>query len=217
MLRGATKRANNAPLALVIEPSKELAEQTLKQIEAFKRNLNNPKIKEVLIVGGIPVKNQIAELENGVDIVVATPGRLDDLISTDCLSLEQVRFFVLDEVDGLLGQGHRDLILRIFRKIPTVSADGRRLQMIVCSATLHNFEVKKLADQIMHFPTWVDLKGQDSVPDTIHHCVCVIDPKEDTTWRNLKTHVNTDGVHATDRLNYHSESKGFFSRKINQI
>jgi ATP-dependent RNA helicase DDX1 len=208
VLRGSAKRANNAPLALIIEPSKELAEQTLKQVETFKKNLTNPSIKDLLIVGGIPIKNQIADLENGVDIVVATPGRLDDLISTDRLSLSQVRFFILDEVDGLLSQGHRDLITKIYKRIPGVTADGKRLQMIVCSATLHNFEVKKLADQLMHFPTWIDLKGQDSVPDTIHHCVCVMDPKEDTTWRNLRRHVQTDAVHATDRLNYQSESKG---------
>lgn len=55
--------------------------------------------------------------------------------------------------------------------MPTVTLDGKRLQMVVCSATLHNFEVKKLADSIMHFPTWVDLKGQDAVPETVHHVV----------------------------------------------
>jgi ATP-dependent RNA helicase DDX1 len=55
--------------------------------------------------GGLPVKEQIASLESGVDIIVATPGRLDDLISTERLSLNQVRFFILDEVDGLLSQG----------------------------------------------------------------------------------------------------------------
>lgn len=55
--------------------------------------------------------------------------------------------------------------------MPSVTVDGKRLQMIVCSATLHNFEVKKLADSIMHFPTWVDLKGQDAVPETVHHVV----------------------------------------------
>lgn len=108
----------------------------------------------------------------------------------------------------MLTQGHRDLINRIYRKIPGVSAEGKRLQMIVCSATLHNFEVKKLAETIMHFPTWIDLKGQDSVPETVHHCVCLIDPKEDVSWRGLKRHVQTDGVHATDRLNYQSESRG---------
>ena len=107
----------------------------------------------------MPIKDQLASIDHGVDIIVATPGRLDDLISTERLSLNQVRFFVLDEVDGLLSQGHRELIMKIFRKIPSIAADGRRLQLIVCSATLHNFEVKKLADQIMHFPMWVDLKG----------------------------------------------------------
>ncbi len=213
--RGPVNRANNAPLALIIEPSKELAEQTLKQVQTFKKYL--PSIRELLLVGGMPLKEQLAALDNGVDIVVATPGRLDDLISTEKLSVDHVRFFVLDEVDGLLTQGHKDMIMRLHRKIPKVTFDGKRLQMIVCSATLHNFEVKKLAEQIMHFATWVDLKGQDTVPDTIHHCVCVIDPKEDTEWRALKKHVQTDAVHATDRLNFHSESKEMLSEAVKML
>ena len=61
--------------------------------------------------------------------------------------------------------------MKLHQKMPSVTLDGKRLQMIVCSATLHNFEVKKLADSIMHFPTWVDLKGQDAVPETVHHVV----------------------------------------------
>lgn len=52
-----------------------------------------------------------------------------------------------------------------------MTSDGARLQMIVCSATLHSFEVKKLADTLMHFPTWVDLKGEDAVPESVHHVV----------------------------------------------
>lgn len=165
----------------------------------------------------MPVKDQLAALDRGCDIVVATPGRLDDLINTQKLLLNHVRFLILDEVDGLLTQGHRDFINRIYRQIPNVSPDGKRLQMIVCSATLHNFEVKKLAETIMHFPTWVDLKGQDSIPDTIHHCVCIVDPREDTSWRNLKRRVQTDGVHATDRLNFQSESKGLHEIQFKKI
>lgn len=80
-----------------------------------------------------------------VDIVVGTPGRLEDLISGGQLSLAQCRFFVLDEADGLLKQGHTDLIDRLHRQIPKITSDGKRLQMIVCSATLHAFEVKKMA------------------------------------------------------------------------
>ena len=162
----------------------------------------------------MPIKDQIASLKDGVDIVVATPGRLDDLISTGSLLLNQVRFFILDEVDALLSQGHKDMIVRMYKQIPGFTSDGKRLQMIVCSATLHNFDVKKLAEQIMHFPTWVDLKGQDSVPDTIHHCVCIVDPKVDVSWRSLKRQIRTDGVHANDNLNFHNESEETLSEAV---
>lgn len=88
-------------------------------------------------------------LQKGVDIIVATPGRLEDLISNGSISLDQCRFFVLDEADGLLKQGHEGLITRLHGKIPKITCDGRRLQMIVCSATLHSFEVKKMAVSIV--------------------------------------------------------------------
>jgi ATP-dependent RNA helicase DDX1 len=137
-------------------------------------------------------------------------GRLNDFISGGQISLSQVRFFILDEAvcvqcfvfqltiltqDGLLAQGHKELIVSVHKGIPKCTPDGRRLQMIVCSATLHNFDVKKLAvyfvfyifiisaqDQLMHFPQWVDLKGEDSVPDTVHHVVVICDPKKDRRW-----------------------------------
>jgi len=64
----------------------------------------------------------------------------------------------LDEVDGLLQQGNLQLITRLHDKIPRMFDDGVRLQMVACSATLHNFDVKKLAEKIMYFPNWVDLK-----------------------------------------------------------
>lgn len=114
--------------------------------------------------------------------------------------LTHCRFFVLDEADGLLKQGYSGLIDRIHKQIPKITSDGSRLQMIVCSATLHDFEVKKMANRLMHFPTWVDLKGEDSVPETVHHCVVKVDPQLDTTWKNLRQHVQTDGVHSKDNV-----------------
>lgn len=63
-------------------------------------------------------------------------------------------------------------------------------QVIVCSATLHSFDVKKLSERIMHFPTWVDLKGEDSVPETVHHVVVPVNPKSDRLWERLgKNHI----------------------------
>jgi len=77
---------------------------------------------------------------------VATPGRLEDLVGTGQLILSQCRFFVLDEADALVkDRGTGALIHRIHQQIPKMTPDGKRLQMIVCSATLHDFEVKKLA------------------------------------------------------------------------
>lgn len=64
---------------------------------------------------------------------------------TGYLSLVNCRFFVLDEADGLLKGGYTDLIERLHKQMPKITSDGRRLQMIVCSATLHAFEVKKMA------------------------------------------------------------------------
>lgn len=190
----------NAPQAIIIEPTRELAEQTFNQFEKFKKYLKDPPIRELLLAGGQSSKQQIDELQRGVDIIVATPGRLEDLISQGYVLLTHCRFFVLDEADGLLKQGYGNFIDRIHKQIPKITADGRRLQMIVCSATLHDFEVKKMADRLMHFPTWVDLKGEDAVPDTVHHCVVMVDPQKDSSWKNMRQHVQTDAVHAKDNV-----------------
>jgi len=139
-------------------------------------------------------------LNSGVDIIVATPGRLEDLIQGGYLLLTHCGFFVLDEADGLLKQGYTELIDRLHRQIPKITSDGKRLQMIVCSATLHAFEVKKMAERLMHFPTWVDLKGEDAVPETVHHVIVLVDPQKDKSWRNLRTYIETDGVHARDEM-----------------
>ncbi|CAG9860100.1 unnamed protein product [Phyllotreta striolata] len=196
-----TKIINNAPQAIIIEPSRELAEQTSNQIKNFKKHLSDPAVRELLVIGGVNVKTQISELQNvGADIIVGTPGRLEDLIQGGYLSLANCRFFILDEADGLLKQGYTDFIERLHKQMPKITSDGKRLQMIVCSATLHAFEVKKMAEKLMHFPTWVDLKGEDAVPETVHHVVVKIDPQNDKSWHRLKRRIATDGVHAQDNI-----------------
>uniref|UniRef100_A0A4W5JZN8 ATP-dependent RNA helicase DDX1 n=1 Tax=Hucho hucho TaxID=62062 RepID=A0A4W5JZN8_9TELE len=125
------KAAAIGPKALIVEPSKELAEQTLNNVNQCKRYVDNPKLRyNLLIIGGVPARDQLAVLEQGVDIVVGTPGRLDDLISTGKLTLSQVRFLVLDECDGLLTAGYTDFIMRIYNQIPQVTSDGKRLQVL---------------------------------------------------------------------------------------
>ncbi|KAF4801092.1 ATP-dependent RNA helicase DDX1 [Turdus rufiventris] len=175
----------NAPKALIVEPSRELAEQTLNNVKQFKKYVDNPKLRELLIIGGVAARDQLSVLEQGVDIVVGTPGRLDDLIATGKINLSQVRFLVLDEA------------------------------VIVCSATLHSFDVKKLSEKIMHFPTWVDLKGEDSVPETVHHVVVPVNPKADKLWERLgKNHIRTDEVHAKDNTRPGANTPEMWSEAI---
>uniref|UniRef100_F1KXS1 ATP-dependent RNA helicase n=1 Tax=Ascaris suum TaxID=6253 RepID=F1KXS1_ASCSU len=193
----------NAPACIIIEPTKELAEQTNTQIETFKKYLEKPSIRNALVIGSVPVGEQVRMISAGVDIITCTPGRLEDFIQSGKISLSNVRFFILDEADSLVSaKTHLPTIERIHAALPKITASGDRLQMIVCSATLHNFDVKKLADKMMHFPQWVDLKGQDTVPDTVHHVVCMVDAKNDRMWIRIKPQerIQTDGMHVNDEI-----------------
>ncbi|EAA13221.5 ATP-dependent RNA helicase Ddx1 [Anopheles arabiensis] len=213
----AAKPKPNAPQAIVIEPSRELAEQTFNQIRKFKKHLKDPEVRELLLIGGVNVREQIEVLQRGVDIIVATPGRLEDLIGGGYVLLNSCRFFVLDEADGLLKQGYTEMIDRLHKQIPKITSDGRRLQMVVCSATLHSFEVKKMAERLMHFPTWVDLKGEDAVPETVHHVVCMVDPQKDISWQSMRTHIQTDGVHARDNVRPGSNTAETLSEAVKML
>jgi len=203
-----------SPAALIMEPSRELAQQTHDQCNLFKKYMPDPTPKCSLLVGGASARDQMYELESGVDIVTGTPGKIADFVGSGKLMLDQVRFLVFDEVDGLLSQNQGNLIQELFSKCPKMSNDGRRLQVIVCSATLHNFDVKKLAEKIMHFPTWIDLKGQDSVPDTLHHTVLWVDPTMDTSWKGLREKVATDGIHYEDNISPNSTTPETLSEAI---
>lgn len=195
---GGARKKGRQPLALILEPSKELAQQTHDQITLFRKFLPAPGVREALLIGGMSAKDQIRALQDGVDIVVGTPGRIEDFVSTGKLDLSQVRFYILDEADGLISQGHLQLLESLHTLFSKQTGDSRRLQMIVASATLHSPDVKRMAEKLMHFPTWIDLKGQDAVPETVHHCVVHIDPTKDAWWHKPTHRVTTDGVHAHD-------------------
>ncbi|KAL3117863.1 hypothetical protein niasHT_006295 [Heterodera trifolii] len=217
---GSQARKPNAPMCLIVEPTKELAQQTYDQIERFRKYLDKPKIRSVLAVSGIPMGQQVAAINAGVDILTCTPGRIRGLVQEGQVELDQIRFFVLDEADSLLG-GQSDsaqIVHELHSRIPKYSEFGDRLQMIVCSATLHNMAVQRLATQYMYFPQWIDLKGQDSVPETVHQVVCMVDPCEDKSWIRLRSKpgqsVQTDSVHARDQLRPGSDNPETLSEAV---
>lgn len=185
------------PTALIMEPSRELAQQTYDNIVLFCKFLPNPKPRAVLLIGGVDAKDQVRQLDRGCDIVVGTPGRMMDMIEGNKFSLSKVMFFCLDEADNLLDTGNYEMIMKIHARIPK---QAKRLQMLLFSATLHSQPIRNISDTLMKFATWVDLKGRDAVPETVHHALVRIDPDQaDVSWATRKVQVETDGIHAVDR------------------
>ena len=173
---GASVRSSRTPLALVLEPARDLAEQTHAHFETFSAHLTHPRVTSGLFVGGVDAKSQTETLRGGCDVAVGTPGRVLDLVESGALNLSGVRFFVLDEADRLLDAGNQGDILRLFARMPRSGPGFKSLQVLLFSATLHSPEISKLATTLCREPTWVDLKGKEHVPDTVHHAVYVVDP-----------------------------------------
>lgn len=211
---GATDRK---PLAIILEPARDLAEQTHTNVNSFKKYLQNPDIRDVLMVGGTNPKEQLKALSEGVDIVVGTPGRIIDFIEQGKLPVNAVRFFVLDEADRLLDTGNQEIILKMFRRFPKGGTGVARLQVLMFSATLHSPEVASLAKEICQNPILVDLKGKDAVPETVDHVLVHVDPKEDRSWLQTEPHVYTDGVHTVDVLGPNVDSRENWSEAVKRL
>ena len=107
------------------------------------------------------------------------------LIDSKKLFLNQCRFFVIDEADRVLAskQGDQQNALAMFSRLPT-----RGVQVMLFSGTLHLDDITKMSGKLC---TWVDLKGKEYVPDTVHHCIIPIDPKKDRQWQTNKLVRNT--------------------------
>ena len=187
-----------SPTALILEPSRELAEQVHEEVLKFGRYFGAPPLRAALLVGGVDAAAQLRSLRSGVDVVSGTPGRVLDLAQGGKLSLSAVQFLVLDEADRLLDTGSLDAIRKLHAKLPRRGRGGGRLQTLLFSATLHTAAVKALAEQLTVHPTSVDLKGRESVPETVHHLLLTVDAAADASWVEPPLPVPTDGVHRGD-------------------
>ncbi|GMR53429.1 hypothetical protein PMAYCL1PPCAC_23624, partial [Pristionchus mayeri] len=196
-------RAHKNPLAMILSPTYELVEQTLANINLFAAKLTDPPVRTVRVAGGGDTRQIIDRIDEGVEIVVGTPARVCDLVESGGIPVEGIRFLILDEADQMVSQQSARMIERLMEKLPRVTLDGKRLQIIVCSATLHNQQVKQFADRYMHFPAWIDLKGMESISETVHHVVCPVDPANDKQWIRVMHSANRledDGVHMRNEV-----------------
>jgi len=143
--------------ALVITPTRELAAQVAKSIENYSRHL---PIQSAAVFGGVRIEPQITQLQAGVDVVVATPGRLLDLYKQNAISFEQLEILVLDEADRMLELGFIDDIRQIQSLLP------KQRQTLMFSATFSK-DIKSLAHGMLTHPKLVEITPANSIVDAI--------------------------------------------------
>ena len=149
------------PRALVLTPTRELAAQVGKSIETYGQGLH---IRSSVVFGGVGIGPQIKRLRQGVSIVIATPGRLLDLVGQKALDLSRIEVLVLDEADRMLDMGFIHDIRKIIRMVP------KKRQTLFFSAT-YSKEIKALADTILYKPKLVEVARQNAPAENVDQCV----------------------------------------------
>jgi ATP-dependent RNA helicase RhlE len=152
------KHLSHRPIrALILTPTRELAAQILANIKEYGEFID---LRSAVIFGGVNQKPQVAQLRQGVDILVATPGRLIDLQNQGLLTLSKVEILVLDEADRMLDMGFLRDIERILKVLPA------KRQNLMFSATFSK-DIKKLAMGILHKPVQVEATPENTTVDAI--------------------------------------------------
>lgn len=151
--------------ALILTPTRELAIQIEESFKAYGKFLD---LKHLVIFGGVSQYNQVNTLRRGVDILVATPGRLLDLMQQNYISLRDIKFFVLDEADRMLDMGFVHDVRRIIAKLPA------QRQTLFFSATMPP-EIKQLADILLKNPVKVEVTPVSSTADTIQQALYFVE------------------------------------------
>lgn len=156
ILHGGVAKAR-MPRSLVLAPTRELAAQVAENIEKYGKYLN---LSHALIVGGVNAADQISKLERGVDILIATPGRLLDLFERGNVLLRDIKFLVIDEADRMLDMGFIPDIEKILTLLPPMR------QTLLFSATMPK-PIQKLAEKFMSNPKTVEVAPRSSAASTV--------------------------------------------------
>lgn len=197
---------------LVLTPTRELAAQVYENIIALSQFLS---LKSAVIFGGVSEKAQIATLNKGVDILVATPGRLLDFHKRRIVSFNSIKYLVLDEADRMLDMGFIHDIKRIIKATP------KQRQTLFFSATFSD-EIRKLAQQFLNDPVEVSVAARNTTAVSVDQSVCPIEkPKKaaalaqlinDNNWFQVLVFTRTK--HAANKLTKYLDKNGINSAAI---
>ena len=198
--------------ALILTPTRELAAQVYDNARAYAEYTN---LKTAVIFGGVNAKPQITTLKRGVDVLVATPGRLIDLIEQKALTLKHVEFFVLDEADRMLDMGFQRDINKVIGLLP------KKRQNLLFSATFSK-EIKALATNILHKPVSVETAPNNTAAETVKQKVYNVNKSQkaalliklvkDGHWRQVLVFTRTK--HGANKLSEKLAKAGITSAAI---
>ena len=152
--------------ALVITPTRELAAQIAESFRVYGRHVG---LRHTVIFGGVKQGSQVQALRQGVDILVATPGRLLDLLNQRMLTLKNIEIFVLDEADRMLDMGFIHDIRRVIAQLPA------KRQTLMFSATMPK-EIRGLADTLLDRPVEVRIAAESPAADTVNQVLYFVEP-----------------------------------------
>ncbi|MCF6331143.1 MAG: DEAD/DEAH box helicase [Sulfurimonas sp.] len=174
------KKGKTHVRALVLTPTRELAAQVQESIYTYGKYL---PFKSTVIFGGVKINPQITILRKGVDIVVATPGRLLDHISQKTIDLSHVECLILDEADRMLDMGFINDIKKVLNVLP------KKRQTLLFSATFSK-DIKKLADSLLNKPILIEVARSNASAESIKQIVHHVDKSRK---RELLTHLINEG------------------------
>lgn len=207
LLNGPRKKVR----ALIVAPTRELAEQIHDNIEKMAQETG---LKSVVIYGGVGKQPQIARIRSGVEIIVACPGRLLDLMNERVISLSSVEVLILDEADHMFDKGFLPDIRRIIKQLP------RERQSLVFSATMPT-EIRHLAEEILQNPATVQINHTLPAP-TISHALFQVAKEQKTSLlksiikeRDMtSTLVFTRTKHRAKSLALHLQKAGYSAASL---
>ncbi len=157
--------------ALILAPTRELAEQIKESFRNYSKDLN---IKTEVIYGGVSQKGQEIALKKGLDVLIATPGRLMDLMNQGLVRLDDIKYFVLDEADRMLDMGFIHDVKKIVSSIP------KTRQTMLFSATIPK-EILKLANDLLDQPVRIEVTPPEAMVDKIKQSLYYVSKKDKTS------------------------------------
>jgi ATP-dependent RNA helicase RhlE len=165
LLENRIKVLPKAARVLVLSPTRELSGQILESFNAYGRHI---RLSSALAIGGVPMGRQVRSVLGGVEVMVATPGRLLDLVQSNAFRLNQVEFLVLDEADRMLDMGFINDIRKIVAKLPV------KRQTLLFSATMPK-DIAELAEQMLRTPARVAVTPVSSTAERVTQRIIQVD------------------------------------------